>query len=59
MRFKSEIYIYKNGNTVALTKAHSKEEAMFKFEKVFAYVSGDMIKKAEFDYSDIARINID
>jgi hypothetical protein len=59
MRFKSEIYIYKNGSTVALTKAHSKEEAMFKFEKVFADVSGDMIKKAEFDYSDIARVNIE
>ena len=59
MRFKSEIYIYKNGNTVALTKAHSKEEAMFKFEKVFENVSGDMIKKAEFDISDIARANIE
>ena len=41
------------------TKAHSKEEAMFKFEKVFENVSGDMIKKAEFDYSDIARVNIE
>lgn len=59
MRFKSEIYIYKNGNTVALTKAHSKEEAMFKFEKVFDNVSGNMIKKAEFDYSDIARVSIE
>lgn len=59
MRFKNEIYIYKNGSTVALTKAHSKEEAMYKFEKVFENVSGDMIKKAEFDYSDIARVNID
>lgn len=59
MRFKNEIYIYKNGNTVALTKAHSKEEAMFKFEKVFENVSGDMIKKAEFDLSDIARVNIE
>jgi hypothetical protein len=59
MRFKSEIYIYKNGSIVALTKAHSKEEAMFKFEKVFENVSGNMIKKAEFDYSDIARVNID
>jgi hypothetical protein len=59
MRFKSEIYIYKNGSMVALTKAHSKEEAMFKFEKVFENVSGNMIKKAEFDYSDIARVNID
>jgi hypothetical protein len=59
MRFKSEIYIYKNGSMVALTTAHSKEEAMFKFEKVFENVSGNMIKKAEFDYSDIARVNID
>ena len=59
MRFKSEIYIYKNGNTVALTKAHSKEEAMYKFEKVFEDVPGNMIKKAEFDYSDIARVNIE
>ena len=45
MRFKSEIYIYKNGNTVALTKAHSKEEAMFKFEKVFADEVEHMIVK--------------
>lgn len=59
MKFKNEIYIYKNGSIVALTKAHSKEEAMFKFEKVFSDVSGNMIKKAEFDLSDIARVNID
>lgn len=51
--FKNGIYILKNDETISIVKAHSKEEAKCKFEKVFKNITGDCIKEAKFDFCDI------
>lgn len=63
MKFKKKVFIYKNKNVVALTKAHSKEEAVFKFERVFTNkyesITGDMVTEAKYDFCDIEVVNLD
>lgn len=57
MKLKKKVYIYKNGEDIAITKAFSKEEAMYKFEQHYPRVLGEMIKEAEYNHLDIAVIS--
>lgn len=58
--FKRKIFIYKNGDHIAIVNAHSKEEAMCKFVNVFNRdnITGDMIQEAKFDFCDVEIIRI-
>lgn len=58
--FKNKIFIYKNGDTIAIVNAHSKEEAICKFKTVFNRdeISGDMIRDAKFDFYDVEIIKM-
>lgn len=56
MRFKKKLFIFENESNIAITYAHSKEEAMHIFEKQFSDLVGNMIKEAEFDFMGIASI---
>lgn len=52
---KRKIYIFKNDeNDIAITKAYSKEEAVYKFEKQYPRVHGDQVEEAQYNYFDIA-----
>lgn len=52
---KKQIYIFKNDeNDIAITKAYSKEEAVYKFEKQYPRVLGDQVEEAQYNYFDIA-----
>lgn len=59
--FKREVYVYKNGNTIALAMAHSKEEAMCIFKRLYDYQNptGDMISKATLNQCDVEVIKND
>ena len=60
--FKNRVWILKNKdeNIIALTKAHSKEEATVKFNKAYTDITilGDMITECKFDFCDIEVIKI-
>ena len=56
MRFKKKLFIFENESNIAITYAHSKEEAMHIFEKQFPDLVGNMIKETEFDFMGIAAI---
>lgn len=56
MRFKKRLFIFEDDSNIAITYAHSKEEAMHIFEKQFPDLVGNMIKEAEFDFMGIAAI---
>ena len=59
MRIKKKIYIYKNNdNDIAITKAYSKEEAVYKFEKHYPRVTGDEVTEANYNFHDIAILQI-
>ena len=53
--FKNRVWILKQKDEkIALTKAHSKEEAIYKFSKAYGEeITGDMIRVAKFDFCDI------
>jgi preprotein translocase subunit SecG len=53
------LFLFGLWNTSGDSDKQNKKKQEYKFEKVFSDVSGNMIKKAEFDLSDIARVNIE
>lgn len=57
MKIKKKVYIYKNGDDIAITRAFSKEEAVYKFEKHYPRVIGDMVTEADYNHLDIAVIS--
>lgn len=50
-----KVFVYKSDeNDIAITKAYSKEEAIYKFEKQYPRIIGDQVAEVEYNYFDVA-----
>lgn len=48
-RFSKKLFVYSNGKDIAITQAHSKEEAIHTFEKQFKDVIGSDVNELEWN----------
>ena len=54
---KKKVFIFKNeAGDIAITRAYSKEEAVYKFEKHYPRVTGDKVNEADYNFHEIAII---
>ena len=55
-RFSKKLFVYNNGTYIAVTQAHSKEEATHIFERMYKDVIGSDVTEIEFNLYGIAVI---